>query len=158
MLKNCLKISTVYRPTKLTMLTIVRWFRHLKTAESGGKNGPSKWKNHARVRYADCKGSYVCENDDCFYKKHYGMQNNTQFDKDSKCKACGHSGKYIPCTVRRYISYGKTRVKVFHCGVHQCPVYTKTSGQSIAKIKVLITNNPNITPSQVQSSVILSAF
>ena len=43
-------------------------------------------------------------------------------------------------------------------GEHQCPVYTKKSSKNITKIKELITNNPNIKPSEVQSSVILSAF
>ena len=70
----------------------------LKNGRRWKKNCPTKWKGHAQVRYADCRGSYVCTNDNCPYKVHYGVINQTQFEKSgNQCKVCGSDGKYVPC-------------------------------------------------------------
>lgn len=118
----------------------------LKDGRKWKKNGPSKWKGHLRVRYSDCRGSYACQNDDCTYKKRYGVQNNTQFDKNGKYTACDHAGDCIPCDARRYISYGKTRIRVYHCREHQCPVYTKTSEKNLGKIRDMIKKSHHNLP------------
>ena len=131
----------------------------LKDGRKWNKDCPSKWKGHKRVRYANCKGSYVCQFSDCPYMLEYGVTNTTQFDHAHgyKCKACGVAGKYVACDAQRYVSYGSKSVKIFHCGNHICQVSMKTSG-NMTKVKELIKNNPKIKPAEVQSSIILSAF
>ena len=37
------------------------------------KNCPTNWQGHKRVRYADCKGSSICENENCPFKLQYGI-------------------------------------------------------------------------------------
>ena len=48
------------------------------------KNCPTNWQGHKRVRYADCKGSSICENENCPFKLQYGIINRTQFEKRSR--------------------------------------------------------------------------
>ena len=122
------------------------------------KNCPSYWKGHVRVRYADCKGSYHCVQDNCPYKIEYGVTNRTQFEGDNLCKACGCRGEFVPCEARRYISYTEKNTKVYHYGHHSCPVIMKKTGKNKEKIEELVKNNPNIKPSEVQSSIIFSAY
>lgn len=131
----------------------------LKDGRKWNKDCPSKWTGHKRVRYANCKGSYVCQFSDCPCMVEYGVTNTMQFDNSraNKCKACGNAGKYVACNARRYVSYGSNSTKIFHCGNHTCQVLMKTSG-NMAKVKELIRNNPKIKPMEVQSSIILSAF
>lgn len=100
----------------------------------------------------------MCINENCPYKVHYGVINTTQFEKSgNQCKICGSDGKYVPCHARRYISYGKRKVKVFHQGNHTCQPIVKTT-RNVQKIKELVKNNPNIKPAEIQSTIVLSAF
>ena len=69
-----------------------------KDGRRWNKNCPTKCKGHALVRYADCRGSYVCTNDNCPYKVHYRVINKTQFKTSgNQCKICGSDGEYVPC-------------------------------------------------------------
>ena len=130
----------------------------LKDGRKWKKNCPTKWKGHAKVRYTDCRGSYMCTNDNCPYKVHYGVINTTHFEKSgNQCKVCGSDGKYVPCHARRYISYGKRKVRVFHQGNHTCKPIVKTT-RNVQKIKELVKNNPNIKPAEIQSTIVLSGF
>ena len=64
------------------------------------KNCPTSWNGHARVRYADCKGSHTCVVMGCPFKVQYGVINTTQFDKKKngliECKGCGKIAQFIP--------------------------------------------------------------
>lgn len=77
-------------------------------------------------RYADCKGSQICENVECPFRIEYGIFNTKQFEKKKLqgmvCKGCGKLTKFLKCTARRFVSYRKTSVKVNHSGHHSCPV------------------------------------
>ena len=132
----------------------------LHDLSSGSAFAPifSKWKGHAQVRYAECRGSCMCTNDNCPYKVLYGVINKTRFENSgNQCKVCGSEGKYVPCHARRYVSYGKRKVKVFHHGSHTCQSIVKTT-RNVQKIKELVKNNPNIKPAEIQSTIVLSAF
>ena len=125
------------------------------------KNCPTSWNGHARVRYADCKGSHSCVVMGCPFKVQYGVINTTQFDKKKngllECKGCGKIAQFIPCPARRYVSYGKTSVKVYHCGRHTCPVI-KPRVKNREQVKQLLKDNPNMKPAELQSACIISAF
>ena len=135
----------------------------LKDGRRWKKNCPTKWQGHKRVRYADCKGSNICENEKCPYKLQYGIINRTQFEKKSRkdtttvCKGCGNVPTFIRCPARRYMSYGNKSVTVYHCGEHSCPV-VKNIEKNVERIKQLVEKNPNIKPSEIQSTFVLSAF
>ena len=127
------------------------------------KNCPTNWQGHKRVRYADCKGSSICENENCPFKLQYGIINRTQFEKRSRndttivCKGCGSVPKFICCPARRYISYGKKSVTIYHYGEHSCPAIKKPE-KCVERVEHIVKNNPNMKPSEIQSACVLSAF
>ena len=120
------------------------------------------WKDHDRVRFADCKGSMKCLHDNCPFKKEYGVTNTMQFEKkrdgNQVCKGCGKESTFVPCTARRYLDYRKNKVIVYHMGVHTCPVSQPPTKKDTKTIEQLVRTNPNIKPSEVQSAFVLSAF
>lgn len=126
------------------------------------KNCPTSWKGHARMRFSDCRGSQRCTRDRCPFKIQYGVTNTTQFenkrDGRSVCKGCGGEGELVPCSARRYLSYGKNNVTVYHIGEHTCPVTPILKKKDVKTVEQLVRNNPNIKPSEVQSAFVLSAF
>ena len=133
----------------------------LKDGRRWKKNCPTRWQGHSKVRYSDCKGSYLCENRKCPYRLEFGIINKTQFEKKKEgrmvCKGCGSSGNFLNCPARRYISYGKKSVTVYHCGEHTCPIIRATD-KNVQDIEQLVRDNPNIKPSEIQSVSVISAF
>lgn len=88
------------------------------------------WRNYGELRYADCRGSHKCENNDCLFKLQYGVINRTQVrkvDGRSVCGACEEKLVHVKCPARRYVKKSKRNIKVFHCGTHTCPVIEKLS-------------------------------
>ena len=97
----------------------------LKDGRKWRKDCPTKWKGHERVRYADCRGSYKCNNSACPFLTEYVVRNTKQWRKRAGkvlCQGCWDSGSYVPCHARRYLCYEKKGVTVFHYGFHTCPV------------------------------------
>ena len=131
----------------------------LKDGRKWKRNCPTSWKGHRRIRYADCRGSNKCGNDNCPYRIEYGLINTVQFKRKgiTVCRGCGQLVLSVPCSARRYLSYGKSAIKVYCCGVHTCPVIKKVAKNN-NQIAQLVKDNPNIKPSQVQSACVLSAF
>ena len=132
----------------------------LKDGRKWKKNCPTSWNGHRRVRYANCRGSNKCGNDNCPYRIEYGVINTVQFQRKegiTVCRGCGQPALSVPCSACRYLSYGKSTIKVYHCGVHTCPVIKKVA-KNKNQIAQLVNDNPNIKPSQVQSACVLSAF
>ena len=127
------------------------------------KNCPTNWQGHTRVRYADCKGLSICDSENCPYKLQYGIINRTQLEKRSRkdttivCKGCGNVPKFISWPARRYISYGKKSVTIYHYGEHSCPTIKKPE-KRVERVEQLVKNNPNMKPSEIQSACLLSAF
>ena len=81
---------------------------HMSAAKDGlrpwKKDSETKWVGFGKVRYSNCMGSYTCTNPQCDFKKEYGVTNNTQFEKKSSLyRVCNRSGKYVPCSPRRYV-------------------------------------------------------
>ena len=126
------------------------------------KTCPTVWRGHARTRFADCKGSVKCTKEHCPFKMQFGVTKTTQFEKkcDGKqvCKGCGSEGEVVPCCARRYLSYGKNKVTVYHVGEHTCPVTSIQKKKDIKTIEQLVRDNPNIKPSEIQSTFVHSAF
>ena len=134
----------------------------LKDGRKWRKTCPTNWKGHSRVRFSDCKGSYRCISDRCPFKIQYGVTNTTQFeikrDKRITCKGCGTEGEFVPCRARRYLSFAKKKVTVYHIGQHTCPITSTIEKKDVKSIEQLVRNNPNIKPSEVQSAIVLNAF
>ena len=133
----------------------------LKDGRRWKKNCPTRWQGHPKTRYADCRGSYLCENQKCPFRLEFGIINKTQFEKKKKgrmvCKGCGIPGEYVDCPSRRYITYGKKSVTVYHCGEHTCPIMRAT-GKNMQHVEQLVRDNPNIKPSEIQSACVILAF
>ena len=56
----------------------------LKDGRRWKKNCPTRWQGHPKTRYADCRGSYLCENQKCLFRLEFGIINKTQFEKKKK--------------------------------------------------------------------------
>lgn len=56
------------------------------------------------------------------------------------------------------MSYGKTKVTVYHIGQHTCPITPISKKKDVKSVEQLVRNNPNIKPSEVQSAFVLTAF
>ena len=54
------------------------------------KNYPTEWKDHGRMRYADCCGSFKCTRERCPIKTQYGVITTTQFESKE-----GGGNKYV---------------------------------------------------------------
>ena len=77
-------------------------FNGLEDGRKWKKNCPVEWKNHGRVLFADCKGSYKCVKEKCPFKIEFGVTNTTQFEKEGGemiCKGCGKVGEYVACSI-----------------------------------------------------------
>ena len=108
------------------------------------------------MRFSNCRGSRQCKNKDCSFLKEYGVANSTQFTwKTNGCKVCHKTGEYVPCPARKYVTTRGGKTFVYHCGTHTCPVIPTTE-RAEQDVQRLITEHPEATPAQIQSSVILS--
>lgn len=86
----------------------------------------------------------------------YGLKNNTQFDKKTNvCRVCGESGDYLPCTARKYVAKLAEKVFVYHCEKHTCP-FSPNADRATEQEGRKVVENPDATPTQIQSNVILS--
>ena len=83
----------------------------------------------------------------------FGVTNTIQVEKkrDGKqvCKGCGSGGEFVPCGARKYLSYGKNKVTVYHVGEHTCPVTSIQKKKDIKTVEELVWDNPNIKPSEI---------
>lgn len=130
----------------------------LKDGRKWKKDSRSFWKGHGNVRYSDCQGSHECENVNCEYRTEYGVINTTQFEKGKdarlECCICGTYARHVPCPARRYVVAKKTSVRVYHYGTHTCPA-VPPSQRPKEKVERIFRENPDMKPSQVQSTAIL---
>ena len=122
-----------------------------------GKKLSHALERHPKTRYADCRGSYLCKNQKCPFRLEFGIINKTQFEKKKKgrmvCKGCGSRGEFVDCPSRRYITFGKKSLTVYHCGEHTCPIIRAT-GKNMQHVEQLVRDNPNIKPSEIQSACV----
>ena len=83
----------------------------------------------------------------------FRVANTIQVEKkrDGKqvCKVCGSGGEFVPCGARKYLSYGKNKVTVYHVGEHTCPVTSIQKKKDIKTVEELVWDNPNIKPSEI---------
>ena len=119
------------------------------------KDSGTQWCGFSKVRYSDCGGSYECTNPDCDFKREYGVVNRTQFDKNHVCRVCRHQGRDVPCRARRYVAFLPKSIRVYHQGEHTCPA-KPVAQKPVREINRQLTENPRLTPSVMQSNLIVS--
>lgn len=119
------------------------------------KDSQTKWSGFDDVRYSDCYGSYECVNPSCEFKKEYGVVNKSHFDKKNMCNICKTAGRYVPCPARRYVAFSLIKTRVYHLGEHTCPVKSPVERPK-EEIERQLRENPDLTPSQIQSNLITS--
>ena len=125
------------------------------------KSNVTEWKKYGPMRYSNCYGSYKCTNETCPFRTEYGVINRTQFKRhpygEDICRICESVGGYVPCPARRYIKEGKKSVVVFHLGTHTCPLLSKPE-KPTEKVQEMFKKNPKLTPSEIQSSLVMSSL
>ena len=119
------------------------------------KDSQTKWSGFDDVRYSDCSGSHQCLNSDCDFRKEYGIINRSHFDKMNMCGICNAPGSYVPCYARRYVAFFPKKVRVYHVGEHTCPAKPSVERPK-GEIEKQLRENPDVTPSQIQSNLIIS--
>ena len=119
------------------------------------KGSETQWCGFSKVRYSDCAGSHECINPDCDFKWEYGVVNRTQFDKTHKCRVCHQQGRNVPCSARRYVAFLRKSIRVYRYGKHTCPAKSAVQKPESEVIRQL-TENPALTPSAIQSNLIVS--
>ena len=119
------------------------------------KDSQTKWSGFSDVRYSDCHGSYQCFNTQCEFKSEYGIVNRSHFDKNNMCNVCKTPGRYVPCYARRFVAFLEKKVRVYHLGEHTCPVKSPVEPPK-EEIEKQLRENPDLTPSQIQSNLIIS--
>ena len=119
------------------------------------KDSETQWCGFSRVRYSDCASSYECTNPDCDFKREYGVVNRSQFDKTRKCRVCHHQGRNVPCSARRYVAFLRKSIRVYHYGEHTCPAKPVVQKPE-SEVRRQLTENPTLTPSAIQSNLIVS--
>lgn len=122
------------------------------------KDSSTGWAEYGDMRFANCRGSQVCTNDECSYKIEYGVVNKLQFTKENRCTACEVTAEFVACPARRYTHLTGTNLKVFHCGFHTRPVRSKQSDKPVASIRDLLKKDPTLKPSEVQSVLLVSSL
>ena len=119
------------------------------------KDSETQWCGFSRVRYSDCAGSHECTNPDCDFKREYGVVNRSQFDKAHKCRVCHRQGRNVPCSAGRYVAFLRKSIRVYHYGEHTCPAKPVVQKPE-SEVKRQLTENPTLTPSAIQSNLIVS--
>ncbi|CAB4034288.1 Hypothetical predicted protein [Paramuricea clavata] len=114
----------------------------------------TSWAEYGHMRFANCCDTLVCSNSKCMYQSQYGIVNKMQFSK-GKCTACEVTAASVACCARCYIFVKRQKLRVFHCGDHTCPVYTK-SERPVANERDVLKKGPTLKPSQVQSALLFS--
>ena len=61
----------------------------------------------------------------------------------------------MPCFPRRYVVGRQQSVFVYHCGDHTCPSKPVIS-KPVEDVRRALSEDPTLTPSQIQSNIILS--
>lgn len=121
------------------------------------KDSSTSWAEYGEMRFANCRGSQICKNNECPYKTQYGVVNKMQFSKGNKCTACGVIAETVACPARRYILVKGEKLRVFHCGYHTCPVRT-TLEKPVDSVRDILKKDPTLTPSEVQSALLVSSL
>lgn len=128
-----------------------KWKRYMPSARSGFKG---------IRRLARCAGSFKCTNSLCNFRKKWGP-NVTHFNKNDQCKFCGMDGEFVPCSASKVWEFNDDRqtVKVYHHGLHTCPVIVKANSKAAADaLKKKFDADPEMKPKKAVNSVITEAI
>ena len=125
---------------------------------------PIKWKEAEKgsVRAQRCKGSYECENTECYFKQQHGKTNKVQFEKnrdgDVRCKGCGRCSIFVSCLARKCMEFlpHLCEVRVYHVGTHTCQAKRKVPLSSV--VEQSLRRNPNLKRSEVVRQSILEGL
>ena len=112
-------------------------------------------KRTRKRKDSDCAGSHECINFDCDFKREYRVVNQTQYAKTHKCRVCHQQGRNVPCSACRYVAFLRKSIRIYHYGKHTCPAKSAVQKPE-SEVKPQLTENPALTPSAIQSSLIVS--
>ena len=78
----------------------------------GGKlrkhDSRSDWLSYRSLKYRDCTGSKMCNEDQCIFYINFGERNQKYFDKNSNCTHCAGSPQHIVTHV--------SKIRLFYLG------------------------------------------
>lgn len=104
-----------------------------------------------------CKGSYLCKNKNCPYRKQFGKANNVQFVKARgkyRCRSCSCKGEYISCPARKVSEYpqGSAIATIYHIGTHTCTAIRKPELHAERDIEQFFKMHSKVKPSAVPTA------
>lgn len=121
------------------------------------------WHTSSRVgfngtrRLTHCKGTLICSEETCLYRKQYGHPNKTQFvsrNGTRKCFSCGSSAGRLNCKAVKVWEYDPRlkRVTVYHNGLHVCSCKRTIKNATRGALLKAIRSNPHTKPSRLVNS------
>ena len=119
--------------------------------------------NRGVRRRARCSGSWRCQNPKCLFQKEKGSCNDVQFTtgKKKKCFICEEDTTHISCPAVKIweFSADKTRVDIYHCGVHTCrAIPARRNLQIKDKLKEDFEKHSSLKPSEAAANTLVSAL
>ena len=85
------------------------------------------------------------------------IKNCVHVDKKGICQICGAECKSKSCDCRKYVVFQGYKAHIFHAGIHSCTAKKLTQRPSDV-VQGVLSTDPNMKPSAMQSSVILKAI
>ena len=117
----------------------------------------SKWSGYDSAHCQNCAGSLYCPNVDCYYLQEYDQENRVHVDKKGECQIFEAECKSKLCNFRKYLHFRATGLIYFMLEFIHARQKRLTQRPSDVAQGVLSTD-PNMKPSAIQSSVILKAI
>ena len=104
-----------------------------------------------------CRGSYLCTNKNCPYKKQFGRANSVQFVRsggNELCRSCNFKGEYISCSARKVSEYpeGSNIATIYHIGNHTCTAIPKPKLHADSDIEQFFKTHSMVKPSAVPTA------
>ena len=125
------------------------------------------WKHDSRgdwlgcriVRYRDCAGFKMCNEDKRIFYINFEEWNQKYFDKNGNCVHCAGFPQHTDCNARKYTCFiSDTEADIYHHGQHKCKAKSTKSSRPASIVNDALAVDLALTISQIQSNCVISAL
>ena len=107
-----------------------------------------------------CKGSFVCSNTHCPYKKINHKPNKVDFTRSKKCIHCKENANSVECSARKYVENDRchTDMIVIYVGTHDCSPRAENKKPDKEKFEEYLKSRPTSTTKEIQIDKVREAL
>ena len=107
-----------------------------------------------------CRGSMVCRNHECSYRKIHKSPNVVDFTRSKKCLHCQGEPSRISCSARKYVENDRchNKMTVVYIGDHSCTPRAVEKKPERDEVKSILRERPTITTGQIQMEKVRQAL